>query len=181
MLSFIATRPSKGFTLVEILVALVLVGLIVSTVLFVFRQSGQMAVWGTGEAEKTTELAKTLWLLQCQLEGICKGFKLSQGPQGVRMGFLTSQGQNLPGIVQARYRFDGEKLFYCELPYSTADLLYCPPEKEYPLLSPSDFQVEAFGNGRWYLSFDQVPKKVRVKIGRLETIALVGTAMRLER
>ncbi len=180
MLSFTATSPSKGFTLVEVLVALVLVGLIVSTVFFAYRQSGQMAAWGTGEAEKLTELAKTLWLIQCQMEGIYKGFELSQDSDEVRMGFLTSHGQSLPGIVQARYRFDGKKLFYCELPCSTGDLLYCPPEKEYVLLASHDFKVEAFGGGRWHLNFSQVPKKVRVKIGGFETVALVGTAMGLK-
>ncbi len=171
-------NQNRGFTLVEVLVVLVLVGLILSTAVFVLWHSLETGLWGVVQAEKTKDLAQTVWFLQNQLEGIYQKFALRHQGSQILMGFLTTCGEKYPGIVQVRYRVEGGRVYYCESPYPHGELFSCPEGDEHLLLEVSDFEVEAYDNS-WQTNFSGVPQKVRLLINGLPVVAQVGTRLSL--
>ncbi len=169
-------RGRKGFTLLEILVVLLLLSLIFGTVVTVFRTAGQGALLLKRDAERLYQRAFLAYRLRHQLEGLLRSFRLEKREGTLYMGFVTSSGENYPGVVQVRYRYSGGELFYCEKPYPEGEILSCEAGREIRLASLESFEIEIFQGGRWRSGeegFSGRPEKIAFTLEDLKMVVPV--------
>lgn len=160
------TGNNKGFTLFETLLVFFLLSLVFGTVLTLFHTAGQGALTRRQEAEYLNHQAFLSYRLRHQIEGFLRSFRMEKREDGLYMGFITSFGEIYRGVVQVRYRYQGNELFYCEKPYPYGEILSCEENKEVSLGTLKDFRIKVFRDDRWWSQaegFSGRPEKVEIQ------------------
>jgi len=94
------TRLNRGFTLLEVLVVLVLVGLTFSTLLLLLRRGVDTGTGITRYSENLISEASLFWDLQRKIFGARK-IKV----EGNSLYMITTGGNLYPGVVKRRTDF----------------------------------------------------------------------------
>ncbi|NPB05280.1 MAG: prepilin-type N-terminal cleavage/methylation domain-containing protein [Aquificae bacterium] len=102
-----------GFTLVEVLVVVILLSLVLSTVLFLYKSAFDASGTLLKESERLERISSLYWDLTRAVYG-AKRLKLVNGTE---LYLITTGGKFYRGVVKAAYVFKNRTLYYYEFPY----------------------------------------------------------------
>jgi prepilin-type N-terminal cleavage/methylation domain-containing protein len=179
---------AKGFTLIEMLVAVVIFSLVVGVVFYAFSQSVSLWERADREVEKLDQLVfAEQWVntLFRATENLMVFFNKRSAPlfwgEQAKAVFITSNpllnGRNIASVVRLEFKNGGlfyaeENLFKTESVLKRADTPSLDFKTEYPLITPVDrgrisFMAWAEGKPVWTESFDsakqmQIPLAVKI-------------------
>ena len=169
------TRPSRGFTLTEILVVLVLLGLTFSALLLLLRRGVDASAGVTGYSENLVSEASLFWDLQRKVFGARK-IKV----EGNSLYMITTGGSLYPGVVKSAYLFRDGILLYYEFPYAYGALEEVEEDKLQEVGRFEEFSVSVLEGRRELTRYEGFPPYVKVRVnGReflFETFALRTSA-----
>jgi prepilin-type N-terminal cleavage/methylation domain-containing protein len=146
----------KAFTLVEVLVVLAILGLLFSTLTFMFKELYLSSIHQKEQNISLKQRAELFWRLTRAFYG-AKRFALRNGTE---LYFITTGGDVYRGVVKAVYKFQNGTLYYCEFPYPYGDFYEC--NNTYPLYRFKEFKVFAVIGNREEKDFFKKPKLLKV-------------------
>jgi prepilin-type N-terminal cleavage/methylation domain-containing protein len=150
-----------GFTLVEVLVVLILLGLIFSTVTFLFWSTVNSSINIVKNSERLKQKALLFWQLQKAFYG-AKNFYLEGGK---KLFLITSGGQYYKGIVKAVFIYKNSTLYYWEFPYPYGNLTDYNASELQPLYHFSSVSFIALNEElKGFENYYQMPYLLKVEI-----------------
>lgn len=153
------TRLNRGFTLLEVLVVLVLVGLTFSTLLLLLRRGVDTGTGITRYSENLISEASLFWDLQRKIFGARK-IKV----EGNSLYMITTGGNLYPGVVKSAYLFRNGILFYYEFPYPYGALEEVEEDRLQEVGRFEEFSVRAIERRRELTRYEGLPPYVRVRV-----------------
>lgn len=157
----------KGFTLLEVLLVLVLMGLLFGMLSYSFYSSVRNSYALLESAELTKEEAMLFWNLQRKLTGATE---LVLRKEGIFM--LTSGGDYHQGLVKCAYIYREGLLYYYEFPYPYGDLTFYEEDKLLRVGRFKNLHFRVFSGGQHFEEFRGLPQWV--EIGFEDKKVLIG-------
>jgi len=152
----------SGFTLVEILAVLAILGLVFSTVFLLFWRGVNSSLEIAKRSEELQEKALLYWRLTRAIYGAKRLLLLN----GTELYLYTTGGNLYGGVVKEAYIFKNGTLYYYEFPYPYKDIRYYDKDKLMPIFKADrlEFLAEFNGGNFTSYSFNQLPSLVWVKV-----------------
>lgn len=145
-------KDKKGFTLIEVLIVIILIGLIFSLLSMIFYSNINNSLNLILESERLKKEASFFWNIQRKIAS-AKEIHLDKG----NLYMLTTAGDYYEGVVKSAYIFRDGNLFYYEFPYPYGDLRFYEEDKLYNLGKFKNFNILAFKNEKKYDEFIGFP------------------------
>lgn len=145
-------KNKRGFTLIEVLIVVILIGLIFSLLSMIFYSNINNSLHLILESEKLQREASLFWNIQRKIAS-AKEIQLDKG----NLHMLTTAGDYYEGVVKSTYIFRDGNLFYYEFPYPFGDLRFYEEDKLYNLGKFKNFNIWAFKNEKRYDEFTGFP------------------------
>ena len=136
----IALLRIKAFTLVEVLAVLALLGILFTTLFFLFKELYTSSLRQKTAALELDQEAKLFWRLTRAFYG-AKKFVLRKGTE---LYFITTGANIYRGLVKEVYKFQNGTLYYCEFPYPYGTIYEC--NSTYPLFRFRKFKAVALNS-----------------------------------
>lgn len=149
-------KKSKGFTLTEVLVVLILFSVSVSLLLLVFSRGVSTSLSLEERSERTVLLATLFWDLQRKVFGAERIYV-----EETSLYMITSGGSYYPGLVRCGYMFRDGTLFYSE-DRNVWGEVYNPNGGWVRVGNFRMFRVVAVEGDREFTAYDGLPEKIRV-------------------
>jgi len=159
---------NKGFTLIEVLIVLMLISLLFSVVLLVFKVAGIHGIIYEKEAEILRNEAVLFYKLKHQLES-SENINLEKRGKEIILKILTPDGESISGLVDACYIYANNTLYYEEKLNGLKEKDFCTSLKN-PIARIRKFKVQIFKAGRTYTEdtgFTGIPDKIRLELNNL--------------
>ncbi len=150
----------KGFTLLEVLLAISLMGIFFATLSYSFYSIIQSTYSLLEYTEKTKQDASLFWELQRKLIG-AKDLYLKKDA----LFIITTSGDYYQGIVKCAYIYKDGWLYYYEFPYPYADISFYEEDKLIKLFRFKEFHFKALVDGKYLEEFRGLPQALVVSIG----------------
>ena len=190
-------RPRCGFTLLELMIAIVLLGVLATALYGSFFTVVRARDRASAGMEERRELGATMDLLRKELSSILyhrmdtrlrliveDRDRFGRPSSGLEFAVLQppSQGRPASGVSLVRYRLD-DRAGILVLTRSERDMLYESPPVAYPQMERiSSFLVECFDGSKWVRSWDTnlngtLPRQIRITVqveeeGRLQAFSV---------
>ncbi len=129
--------PKKAFTLIEVLVVVILLGVFFSTLAFTFKSIFESSLNISTGSRKLREISSLYWSLSRAIYG-AKKLKLVDGRE---LYLITTGGMFYPGVVKAAYIYKNGTLYYYEFPYPYGNLTAIDLRELKPLYHFSEFAI----------------------------------------
>ena len=143
----------------EVLVAVTLIGLVLSVALFTFLRGVHSSAALTAKNGKITEFANLFW----DLTRAVYGAKRLYLRNGTDLYLVTTGGMFNPGVVQAAFLYRNGTLYYYEYPYPKGNIFDYERDKLIALYRLRDFQIIALSGGREFKNYDRKPWRLKVE------------------
>lgn len=142
------TKINKGFTLIEILVVLTLIGIVFSVLSFGFYNSIYSSLSISQRSRELEDVAKFYWDFQRKFSTSKQIFikKISQNNYIITL--YNTSGEFSKGLVKSVYFTKENFLWYYEYPYLFADPYFYDETKSVKVIPVKDFNVEINYNGQ---------------------------------
>jgi prepilin-type N-terminal cleavage/methylation domain-containing protein len=162
----------KGFTLLEVLVVLVLVGLIFTLVLTVFWRITETSSEVSKRASKLQRETTLYW----QLTRSFFGTKRLAVVNGTQIYAITTGGSLFKGTVWCAYLYRNGTLYYYEYPYPPPySIKEIPREASEIILGKfKSVKFSARKGGIFYSNFEGKPDTVKVELNGESFLFAVG-------
>jgi len=163
----------RGFTLVEVIVVLVLLGLIFSILLVVYIGGIKNSLGLLKRSESLNLEGRLFWRFTRSIFGASR-VKLVNG---TALYLITTGGNVFRGVVWEAYIYNPQNktLDYYEFPYPPEKIDEIPPQAvSYRLGKFSNFLIMAVDTGRTYADYSGLPDKIEVKINNNTYMFLIG-------
>ncbi|NPA40002.1 MAG: prepilin-type N-terminal cleavage/methylation domain-containing protein [Thermodesulfobacteria bacterium] len=160
-----SNKVERGFTLVEVLVVLILVSLLFSVILLVFKVAGIHGIIYEREAEKLRNEAFLFYELKHQLES-SQGIEVKRVGNRVILEITTPDGESVPGIVDACYIYANQTLYYEEKLHGLEEKDFCTLLKN-PVARVLKLKIRIRKAGKIYTEeegFKGIPDEVRLTL-----------------
>lgn len=148
----------RGFTLIEVLLAITLMGVFFGIISYSFYSSVKNSYLLLNSAELTKEEALLFWNLQRKIVG-AKEIYLKRDS----LFIISSAGDYYQGMVKCAYIFRDGWLYYYEFPYPYGDISFYEEEKLIKLSPFRELSFRAF-SGQYLEEFRGLPQWVEVKL-----------------
>lgn len=145
-------KESSGFTITEVLVVIVIIGLIFSVLSIVFYSTTNNSIFMIGQAENIKREAVVLWDIQRKILSSRELFLEKD-----RLHMITTAGDFYEGVVKCSYIFKEGSLFYYEFPYPYGDIRFFDEKMLVNIGNFEDFQIRAVKNDKSYEEFKGNP------------------------
>ncbi len=149
----------RGFTLIEVLVVLILMGIVFSTLLIVFSRGIDSSLSISEDSEFLKRKVLLFWDFQRKILG-AKKILLKKG----NLFMITSGGSIYQGIVKCAYIYRDGKLYYYEFPYPYGAIEEYEEDKLQEIGRYKGWRVVAVVGKREFKSYEGLPNKVRVYV-----------------
>ncbi|MFN3598517.1 MAG: prepilin-type N-terminal cleavage/methylation domain-containing protein [Aquificaceae bacterium] len=146
----------KGFTLLEVLLALTLMGVFFSTLSYVFYNTIKNSYSLSEASEVTKEEINLFWDLQRKLMG-AKDIYLKKS----MLFMITSSGNYYQGVVKCGYVYKDGWLYYYEFPYPYGDMAFYEEDKLMKIGKFKELYFRAFA-GDYQEEFRGLPQWIEV-------------------
>ena len=154
-------RSRGGFTLAEVLVVLILLGVSVSLAVFLFSRGVSSSISVEERAKRLSLLATLFWDMERKVFGAERVYV-----EGDAIYMVTSGGDYFPGIVRCAYVFREGELLYFEDPDLSREI-YATEGEGIRIGRFEEFRVVAVEKGREFPAYDGLPDAVRVYVDDL--------------
>jgi len=155
----------RAFTLVEVLVVLILLGLTFSALLLVFSRGIDSSLRITEDSERLKLKANLFWDLQRKIVG-AKRIRVENN----NLYMITSGGTIYQGVVKCAYIFKNGKLYYYEFPYPYGAIDEIEEDKLQEVGEFKSFEVKVKEGNRVLNSYEGLPDEIIVKVGKDEFV-----------
>lgn len=145
-------RHKEGFTLIEVLIVIILIGLIFSILSMIFYSNISNSLNFISRSEKLKREANFFWNIQRKIAS-AKEIQLDKN----NIYMFTTAGDYYEGMVKSAYIFRDGNLFYYEFPYPYGDLKFYEEDKLNNLGKVKNFRIMAFKKERQYEEFKGMP------------------------
>lgn len=169
ILSNMKSKNKKGFTLIEVLIVIVLIGLIYSLLSMIFYSNIGNSLNIISDSEKLKREANFFWNIQRKVAS-AKEIYLNKG----NIYMLTTAGDYYEGLVKSAYIFREGNLYYYEFPYPYGDLRFYEEDKLNNLGKIDKFQILAYKNENKYDEFTGFPDYFLVDYNERKIIVKSG-------
>ncbi len=159
------SNRGKGFTLPEVLVVLILLGVLFSIVGTVFLRGSDSALSVIERAEKLKLEVSLFWDLQRKIIG-SRNLKV----EGDAIYMVSSGGSYYPGVVKCAYLFKHGKLYYYEYPYPLGALDEVEEDKLVLIGNFESVTFSAIERDREYETYEGLPDYVKVSVNGKDLI-----------
>lgn len=146
------SKNKKGFTLIEVLIVIVLIGLIYSLLSMIFYSNIGNSLNIISDSEKLKREANFFWNIQRKVAS-AKEIYLNKG----NIYMLTTAGDYYEGLVKSAYILKEGNLYYYEFPYPYGDLRFYEEYRLNNVGKVEKFQILAFKNENKYDEFIGFP------------------------
>ncbi len=163
------SKDKKGFTLIEVLIVILLIGLIYSILSMIFYSNIGNSLNIISDSEKLKREANFFWNIQRKVAS-AKEIHLNKG----NLYMLTTAGDYYEGLVKSVYILREGNLYYYEFPYPYGDLRFYEEDKLYNLGKVEKFQILAFKNENKYDEFIGFPDYFLVEYNERKIIVKSG-------
>ena len=154
--SWSGMRSGRGFTLTEVLVVLLLFGVSLSLLLFVFSRGVSSSLAVEERSERVSLLASLFWDMERKIFGAERIYI-----EGDALYMVTSGGSYYPGLVRCAYIFRDGDLLYFEDPDLSKEI-YATEGDGIRIGRFERFRVVAVEGNRDLPAYDGLPRFVRV-------------------
>lgn len=152
------SQSSKGFTLIEILITLTLVGLIFSVLSYGLYSSINSSVSISADARQTEEEAKFFWDFQRRFATSKQVFVKKSGDGSQIVAMYNTAGEFSKGVVKSVYFMKDGFIQYYEYPYVFGDPFFYEEKSSVRLVPVKSFTVEVFSQGQKFEEFQGKPE-----------------------
>lgn len=160
-----SSSRDKAFTLVEVLVVLVLLGLTFSILLLIFSRGIDSSLNLSRRGESLKMEAGLFWDLQRKILG---AERIKVDGEGIYM--ITSAGNFYRGVVKCAYIYRDGELYYYEFPYPYGAVDEIEEGKLYKLGKFEEFRVVAVDRDREERFYEGLPRFVKVRLNGKEFV-----------
>ncbi|NPB07071.1 MAG: type II secretion system protein [Aquificae bacterium] len=150
----------KGFTLVEVLLVLTILGLTFSVLLTVFTRSVSFTASAVERSERLRRELTLFWELQRALAG-AKELLLRDGRE---LFLITSGGERYRGVVKRAFIYRNGALYGYEFPYPAGSLDYYEEDELVFIGRFEQFELRAVDAKGSHASYEGLPELVELKL-----------------
>lgn len=152
-------KNSRGFTLTEVLLVLIITGLIFSVITLVFSSSVNNSLNLISRAETLKKEASLLWNIQRK---ILSSTELLLEKDKLHM--ITAAGDFFEGVVKCSYIIKEGTLYYYEFPYPYGDLRFYEDRGLIFVGSFRDLKILAYKNQQIHQEFKGIPDYFQIEL-----------------
>lgn len=163
------SKNKKGFTLIEVLIVILLIGFIYSLLSMIFYSNIGNSLNIISDSEKLKREAIFFWNIQRKVAS-AKEIYLNKG----NLYMLTTAGDFYEGLVKSAYIFREGNLYYYEFPYPYGDLRFYEEDKLTNLGKFENFRILAHKNKNQYEEFNGFPDYFSVEFNGRKIIVKSG-------
>ncbi|MGB9873733.1 MAG: type II secretion system protein [Hydrogenobacter sp.] len=156
-------KDKKGFTLLEVLVVLMIVGILFSVLSYSFYSFLTNSTNLLADSEKLKQEASLLLNIQRKVLS-AKTLYIEKD----KLFMITSAGDYYEGVVKCAYIYKEKTLYYYEFPYPYGDIRFYEEDKLIKLGRFESFSVRAYAGGSFMDSFQGIPEFLYVRVGSYE-------------
>lgn len=153
---------NRAFTLLEVLLVLVLMGVFLGTLSFSFYSVVRSSYAFSESAELTREEALLFWNMQRKLASATDLYLRRNG-----LFMITSAGDYYQGVVKCAYIYKDGWLYYYEFPYPYGDIAFYEEDRLVKVGRFGEVSFRAFTQGQYQEEFRGIPQWVEVKTERV--------------
>lgn len=158
-------RRNKAFTLIEVLITVMIIGITLTSLFLVFSRGSTTGVWLTSEAETFKMEASLFWDLQRKVLG-SKRIRVENNA----LYMHTTGGSHFPGVVKCAYYVKDGFLHYYEFPYPYQSINELYEGVDYIVGKVDRFEVYASDGSVDETAYDGLPRFVKVVINDREFV-----------
>lgn len=151
------SQSSKGFTLIEILITLTLVGLIFSVLSYGLYSSINSSVSISADARQTEEEAKFFWDFQRRFATSKQVFVKKSGDGSQMVAMYNTAGEFSKGVVKSVYFLKDGFVQYYEYPYVFGDPFFYEEKSSIRLVPAKNFTAEVYVQGQRFDEYSGKP------------------------
>lgn len=157
-------QNSRGFTLIEILITLMLIGLIFSVLSYGVYSSINSSVSISADAKQTEEEAKFFWDFQRRFATSKQVFVKKSGDGSYMVVMYNTAGEFSKGVVKSVYFLKDGFVQYYEYPYVFGDPFFYEERASIRILPAKSFYVEVFSQGQKFEEFQGKPDYIAITV-----------------
>ncbi|MDW8066997.1 MAG: prepilin-type N-terminal cleavage/methylation domain-containing protein [Aquificaceae bacterium] len=148
----------RGFTLLEVLLVLVLMGVFFSVLSYSFYSSTRNSYFMLESAELLKGEIFLFWDLQRKLTGATDLYIKKDS-----LFMVTSSGDYYQGLVKCAYVYKDGWLYYYEFPYPYGDITFYEEDKLVRVGRFEELSFRAFSNGQFFDEFKGLPQWMDIR------------------